>query len=99
MDGKSPTTEAELDELLGKPGPPIEIDREEVEAAVAVQRAEAQNLSTLRCIDCGAPATRQSSDGVPLCEGDFWHLVEHWRREGFGREGGTHEWISPLASD
>jgi hypothetical protein len=47
--------------------------------------------TTLRCIDCGAPATRHSSDGVPLCEGDYWHLVEHWRKrwcgEGLDREG------------
>jgi hypothetical protein len=44
--------------------------------------------NTTSCIDCGAPATRHSSDGVPLCEGDYWHLVEHWRGEGFDREGG-----------
>lgn len=36
------------------------------------------------CIACGAPATRQDRDGVPLCEGDYWHLVEHWRVDGFG---------------
>lgn len=30
------------------------------------------------CQCCGAPATQLTTDGVPLCEGDYAHLVEHW---------------------
>lgn len=37
-----------------------------------------------RCEACGAPATRMTADDVPLCEGDYQHLVEHWVAEGFG---------------
>lgn len=44
---------------------------------------EAQPQTAARCLCCGAPATRQSSDGVLLCEGDYRHLAEHWRAEGF----------------
>lgn len=40
-----------------------------------------QNETTERCADCGAPATRRSADGVPLCDGDYAHLLEHWMRE------------------
>lgn len=29
------------------------------------------------CECCGDPATRWSSDGVPLCAGDFDHYAEH----------------------
>lgn len=32
-------------------------------------------------MECGAPATRRSADGVPLCDGDYAHLLEHWTRE------------------
>lgn len=35
----------------------------------------------LRCECCGEPATTFDADGVPLCEGDYQHLLEHWRRE------------------
>ena len=28
------------------------------------------------CECCGAPATRLTADGVPLCEGDYAHLAE-----------------------
>jgi len=31
------------------------------------------------CACCGEPATREDAEGVPLCEGDYLHLVEHWR--------------------
>ena len=34
-----------------------------------------------RCVACGAPATRRDRDGVPLCEGDWEHLVEHGLRD------------------
>jgi hypothetical protein len=40
-------------------------------------------MTTARCIACGEPATRRDADGVPLCEGDWLHLLEHWRCEGF----------------
>lgn len=33
-------TEAELDDLLGKPGPPIAVDAEELAACVRQQRVE-----------------------------------------------------------
>lgn len=39
----TPPTDAELNELLGKPGPPIEIDPDQLAAAVALQRAEAMS--------------------------------------------------------
>lgn len=39
------------------------------------------------CTDCGAPATRTTTDGVPLCEADFAHLCEHGDL-GEGSEGG-----------
>lgn len=42
---------------------------------------EGNSQTTARCADCGAPATRRSADGVPLCDGDYEHLVEHWNRE------------------
>lgn len=42
-----------------------------------------QNSST-KCEACGEPATRIDAEGVPLCEGDYQHLLEHWRLEGFG---------------
>jgi len=38
---------------------------------------------TERCADCGAQAVRLTADGVPLCEGDYQHLLEHWILEGF----------------
>ena len=31
---------------------------------------------TTTCECCGAPATRLTADGVPLCEGDYAHLAE-----------------------
>ncbi len=31
------------------------------------------------CACCDAPATRESADGVPLCDADYRHLLEHWR--------------------
>jgi hypothetical protein len=40
-----------------------------------------------RCIACGEPATRTDADGIPLCERDYQHLLEHWRLEAF--EGGA----------
>lgn len=42
----TPPTEAELDELLGKPGAPIQVDPEQLAAEVALQRAEAQSQTT-----------------------------------------------------
>ena len=34
-----------------------------------------------KCEACGEVATRMTADDVPLCEGDYQHLVEHWERE------------------
>lgn len=34
------------------------------------------------CEDCGAPATRTSSDGVALCDGCYNALEEYWRKIG-----------------
>lgn len=36
-----------------------------------------------RCEACGEPATRQDVEGVWLCQGDYDHLIERWRLEGF----------------
>ena len=36
-----------------------------------------------RCECCGVPATRTDADGIWLCEGDYTHLLEHWREEVF----------------
>jgi hypothetical protein len=36
------------------------------------------------CVACGEPATRVDNEGVPLCEGDYQHLAERWRLDGFG---------------
>lgn len=33
------------------------------------------------CEACGEPATRHDACGIPLCEEDYWHLVEHWNLE------------------
>lgn len=44
----TPPTDAELNELLGKPGPPIEVDPDQLAAAVALQRAEAKSETTTR---------------------------------------------------
>jgi hypothetical protein len=33
------------------------------------------------CEACGEPATRLDCEGVPLCEADYAHLLEHWRLE------------------
>jgi len=37
------------------------------------------NQTTTPCACCGDPATHEDAEGVPLCEGDYLHLVEHWR--------------------
>jgi len=37
------------------------------------------NPDTTPCACCGDPATHEDAEGVPLCEGDYRHLVEHWR--------------------
>ena len=29
------------------------------------------------CVCCGELATRRDADGVPLCEGDWLHLLDH----------------------
>ena len=42
-----------------------------------------------KCESCGAPATRMTADDVPLCEGDYQHLLEHWRADRF--DGGVRE--------
>ncbi len=34
-----------------------------------------------RCEACGGPATRMTADDVPLCEGDYQHILEHWIAE------------------
>lgn len=36
-----------------------------------------------RCEACGEPATRMTADDVPLCEGDYQHILEAWIAEGF----------------
>jgi hypothetical protein len=38
---------------------------------------EAKTTPATPCACCGEPATRRSTDGVPLCEGDYQHLLEH----------------------
>lgn len=47
-----PTPE-ELDELLGKPGPPIEIDAETMAACVQASREETMSQNTTACPRCG----------------------------------------------
>ena len=41
-----------------------------------------------RCEACGEPATRMDAEGIPLCEGDYQHLLEHSRLD----DGDYHQY-------